>query len=65
MPYVKKLVDEINDKVSDFGWEVGNAEYELDMLPDGEEECPMLAQHDNEVHLACGNITRTGRRDIE
>lgn len=41
MPLYKKLIkkpmeemDEINSRISDIGWEVGNTEYDLDMLPD-------------------------------
>lgn len=38
MPYVDKLLKKIDDKVSDFGWEVGCVEYDIDMIPDTTDE---------------------------
>ena len=38
MPYVDKLLKKIDDEVSDFGWEVGRVEYDIDMIPDTTDE---------------------------
>jgi len=48
MPYIKRNIDYLNNKISDFGWEVGNIEYDIDMILD-EEECPMAIQEQYEI----------------
>jgi hypothetical protein len=51
MPFIEKRIIELNDRISDFGWEIGSVEYEIDMIPN-EEECLLLKQHDLEVSRA-------------
>ena len=48
MTFIEKIITELNDRISDFGWELGSIEYEVDMIPD-EEKCPLLEQHDIEI----------------
>lgn len=51
MPYVEKLIENIVDNVSDFGWEIASVEYDIDMIPD-DEECPLATQEEQEVAFA-------------
>jgi hypothetical protein len=48
MPYVKNLLDNLDNHISDLGWEKNSIEYDIDMIPD-EEECPMAKQESREV----------------
>jgi hypothetical protein len=51
MPYVEKLLDDLDDYISDLGWEKNSIEYAIDMIPD-EEECPLINQEASEVKFA-------------
>lgn len=51
MPYIKNILDNLNNNISDFGWERNSIEYDIDMIPD-EEICPMLNQETNEIRFA-------------
>jgi len=52
MPYVKKALDKLQDRVSDFGWELNSVEFDLDMLPDREEPSEMELAEADEVALS-------------
>lgn len=51
MPYLQKIKNEIVNRVSDFGWEIGSVEYELDMISDVDEGFEeMLRQEESEIN---------------
>lgn len=47
MPYIEKILDH----VSDFGWEIGSAEYEIDMISDDEPD-DLLYQEEQEINVS-------------
>lgn len=51
MPYVEKLLDDLDDYISDLGWEKNSIEYDVDMIPD-EEECPLATLEKIELFFA-------------
>jgi hypothetical protein len=64
VPYLQKIKNEIVNRVSDFGWEIGSVEYEIDMISDEDEGFrKMLQQEEKEIHLACSvNKTKNNNK---